>query len=92
VHFADVIHIDIWGPAMVHAPDHSCYMLTMVNDATRWLHMVTLQHKSDTFAKFITWQTFLKMQYNLLIKCVQSDNDTMFLSCDFKLFLESNGM
>ncbi|THG96722.1 hypothetical protein EW145_g7731, partial [Phellinidium pouzarii] len=89
--FGDRFHMDIWGPAKVRASGHGLYALTIVDDATRWLQMSVMQRKSDSFARYVAWQTFLKTNFGITIKQLQSDNDGAFLSSEFKSYLESMG-
>ncbi|THG96723.1 hypothetical protein EW145_g7730, partial [Phellinidium pouzarii] len=89
--FGDHFHMDIWGPAKVRASGHGLYALTIVDDATRWLQMSVMQRKSDSFARYVAWQTFLKTNFGITIKQLQSDNDGAFLSSEFKSYLESMG-
>ncbi|THH00660.1 hypothetical protein EW145_g7048 [Phellinidium pouzarii] len=89
--FSDHFHMDIWGPAKVCASGHGLYALTIVDDATRWLQMSVMQRKSNSFARYVAWQTFLKTNFGNTIKQLQSDNDGAFLSSEFKSYLESMG-
>ncbi|THH11071.1 hypothetical protein EW145_g912 [Phellinidium pouzarii] len=89
--FGNHFHMDIWGPAKVHASGHGLYALTIVDDATCWLQMSVMQRKSDSFAHYVAWQTFLKTNFGITIKQLQSDNNGAFLSSKFKSYLESMG-
>ena len=90
--FGDLVHMDIWGLATICSMDCAHFILTIVNDAMHWMHTVLMQYKSNAFAKFVIWQSMLKTQYSITIKCIQSDNDPVFLSNEFKSFLQSQGM
>ena len=89
--FGEHFHMDIWGPAKVQTLTHGRYTLTLVDDATRWGQLIVMREKSDGFAKYVAFQSWLKTQYGITIKTLQSDNDAVFLSREFEDFLQSNG-
>ena len=91
LHYGDHFHMDIWGPAKVQTPSHGLYVLTIIDDATRWCHMFIMKHKSDSLATYVQFQTWLKTQYSITIKKLQSDNDSTFTSHEFKQYIDSQG-
>lgn len=91
VAFGDLMHMDIWGPASTQTIGHKRYTLTIVDDASRWLHMPLMCHKSDAYAAYVAFQTFLQTQFGITIKQLQSDNDGSFLSEQFQSFLTLQG-
>ena len=87
--FDDHLHIDIWGPSPTIAYDNIKYLLTIVDDATCWVKMLSLKLKSNVYQEYIKYTTHLFTNYDIKIKMLQSDNDTIFLSQDFTNYLYS---
>ena len=83
--------MNIWGPSPTTAYDDIKYLLTIVDDATRWVEMLPLKLKSDAYQEYIKYTTHLFTNYDIKIKMLQSDNDTVFLSQDFTNYLDSQG-
>ena len=89
--FGDRIHMDIWGPASRQTPQGFKYILTLVDDSTRWCDIMFLKTKDNAYGAYMQYARLLKTQYNLTIKILQSDNDTVFLSESFNKFLAEEG-
>jgi hypothetical protein len=49
--FDDHLHMDIWGPAPVEAYGKIRYLLTIVDNTTRWVEMFEMKHNNDAFTK-----------------------------------------
>ena len=87
--FNNHLHIDIWGPSPTIAYDDIKYLLIIVDDATRWVEMISLKLKSDAYTKYIKYTTCLFTNFDIKIKMLQSNNDTIFLSQDFTNYLDN---
>ena len=81
--------MNIWGPSPTTAYDDIKYLLTIVDDATRWVEMLPLKLKSNAYQEYIKYTTRLFTNYDIKIKMLQSDNDTVFLSQDFTNYLDN---
>ncbi|CAI7804035.1 unnamed protein product [Closterium sp. NIES-54] len=49
------VHIDVWGPSLVHGPCQECYFLLVVDDFTHYTTALPLQHKGDVCGVLIPW-------------------------------------
>ena len=87
--FDDHLHMNIWGPPPTIVYDDIKYLLTIVDNATCWVEMLSLKLKSDAYTKYIKYTTCLFTNYDIKIKVLQSDNNTIFLSQDFTNYLDS---
>jgi hypothetical protein len=83
--------MDIWGPALVEAYGKIRYLLTIVDDATRWVEMFEMKHKNDVFTEYVEFTTMLHTHHGIKVKFLQSDNDTCFLNHDFRDYTDSQG-
>ena len=81
--------MNIWGPSPTTAYDDIKYLLTIVDNATRWVKILSLKLKSDAYQEYIKYTTHLFTNYDIKIKMLQSDNDTIFLSQDFTNYLNN---
>ena len=79
----DLIHFDIWGHFAVKSVSGSLYILTIVDDHTRftWIHL--LQHKSQTISPIQTFFNMVETHFNSKIKSLRSDNGVEFNMSDF---------
>ena len=53
--------------------------------------MLPLKLKSNVYQEYIKYTTRLFTNYNIKIKMLQSDNNTIFLSQDFTNYLDNQG-
>ena len=53
--------------------------------------MLSLKLKSDVYTKYIKYTTRLFTNFDIKIKMLQNDNDTIFLSQDFTNYLNNQG-
>ena len=75
--------MDIWGPTPVQAISGYQYVLTIVDDATRWYEIFTIRQKNDALVKYIQYTARIFTYHGKKVKFLQSDNDTVFLDKDF---------
>ena len=83
--------MDIWGPAAKQMPQGHKYILTLVDDCTRWCNVLYLKTKDNAYPAYMQYVQYLKVQHNITVKILQSDNDTAFLSELFSKFLDAEG-
>ena len=51
-----LVHSDLWGPAPVQTMSGSRYLMTIIDNYSRWVWVYFLQRKSDAFASFKDWK------------------------------------
>ena len=69
----EIIHTDIWGPAPCISVDGYRYYTIFVDECTRHCWLFPLINKSDVFATFVTFHSFIANQFSATIKVLQSD-------------------
>ena len=57
--------MDIWGPASKQAISGCRYVLTLVDDSTRWVQMMLLKSKDQAYGAYIKWALMLSTKYNI---------------------------
>ena len=68
------------------------YLLTFIDDTTRYVSEYTLEKKSDIFEKFVEYRTFIENQIGKLIKILHSDGGGEFINTDLSEYLIMNGI
>ena len=53
----ELVHTDVWGPALVKSIGNSRYYVTFIDDSTRKVWVYFLKNKSDVFSVFKRWKT-----------------------------------
>src|ERR1700683_5341105 len=91
-HVLGLVHCDLWGPALVQTVNSTRYVMTFTDDKSCWVWVSFLKCKSDAFAAFKEWLTFVEKETgcSLLIFC--TDNGSEFLSKEWKKFLKDRGI
>ncbi|SGY60597.1 BQ5605_C007g04454 [Microbotryum silenes-dioicae] len=68
------------------------YALVIVDDHSRYLWVIPMSHKSDTFAAFKSWLAKVERSTSRKVLAVRSDNGGEFMSNKFSRFLEEQGI
>ena len=79
-HVLGLVHCDLWGPAPVQTVNGTRYVITFTDDKSRWVWVSFLKHKSDAFAAFKEWLTFVEKEMGCKLLIFRTDNSGEFLS------------
>ncbi len=85
------IHLDLWGPAPVETINHKEYLISFMDDNSCYTVIYFLTKKSDVFSSYLAFEAWLKIQYNVQIKKLQSDRGGKYLSGEFTNHLRKKG-
>ena len=66
--FLEITHTDVCGPVSLDACDVYCYFLTFTNDLSRYGYVYLMKYKSETFEKFMQFQSEVENHCNKKIK------------------------
>lgn len=88
----DLVHTDLCGPFQVATPRGNRYMLTIIDDHTRYSHVYLIAHKSDTASRMIEFVQLMKTQYGKVLKAVRSDRGGEYMDNDLRKYFRENGM
>jgi hypothetical protein len=69
-----LIHNDICGPLETLSLSHAVYFFTFIDNFSRKSWVYFLEHKSQTFAKFQEFKSFVEKKYGTRIKTLRLDN------------------
>jgi len=90
-HPFDLVHLDLIGP-ITESIYGNKYVLTILDDYSRYNWVLFMKNKSDTFDNFIVWYNNITNLFSINIKSIRSDNGTEFLSFKFKEFYSKHGV
>ncbi|MBW0503015.1 hypothetical protein O181_042730 [Austropuccinia psidii MF-1] len=79
----DTIHIDVVGTKTTESISGSCFILTIVDQATSYKIIRFLKRKSSGFDKFVIFKYFMENHHNRKIKKLVSDRGGEFLNQKF---------
>ena len=86
------VHSDLCGPLPTPSTGGARYILTFIDDATRYVVVYFLKQKSETHAKFMAYKTFHEKQTGKSLKILRSDGGGEYVNSDMKTFFEKHGI
>lgn len=86
------IHCDLWGPVPISSIQGFCYFVIFVDDFSRICWLYPLKRKSDFRSTFLVFQQMVITQFNVGIKCFQSDEGGEFSDGYFQKYLQDHGI
>jgi transposase InsO family protein len=87
----DEVHSDVWGPAPVETLGRKRYYVSFTDDYSRYTNVYFLQTKDETYRSYLNYEAWLSTQYNVRIKCLNSDRGGEYLLKEFSDHLRKNG-
>ena len=91
-HCLELIHADLCGSMQTNSLGGSIYFLLFIDDYSRMSWVYFLQHKSETFQKFQMFKAMVENQSGCHIKVLRTDRGGEFISKEFNLFCEEEGI
>lgn len=88
----EIIHTDICGPVNKDSIGGARYILTFIDDRSRFVFVYFLKNKDETFEKFREFKTMVECQTGKKIKVLRSDNGTEFVNNNFDTYLKQHGI
>lgn len=88
----DLVHTDICGPMQTVSPSGKRYILTFIDDISRYTVIFLLENKSAVLSKFKEYVELGKTKFGKKVKCIRSDRGGEYLSNDFKKYLAKEGI
>ncbi|GBM04770.1 Retrovirus-related Pol polyprotein from transposon TNT 1-94 [Araneus ventricosus] len=88
----ELLHIDLWSSNVGPFYGQTRYMLTIVDDFSRYAWVLTLKNKNQGLKAFNTFKTEIEKQTNRIIRTVRTDNGLEFCSQIFEDDLKKAGI
>ena len=86
------IHTDLCGPMPSQSISGARYILTFIDDATRYATVYFIKNKSDTFDQFINHKLLIETQSGKKLKILRSDGGGEYINAEMHEYLAENGI
>ena len=86
----DLIHTDVCGPLKIPTPRGNRYILTLIDDNSKYSHTYLMRQKSDVCEKMIDFCEMIKTQYGKAPKVIRSDRGGEYMDNELRKYLKSN--
>ena len=90
LHPLDLIHCDLWGPALVSSNGY-LYYVVFVDDHSRFTRFYPLKAKTGFYAVLESFIKLVQTQFSRKIKVFQSDGGTEFVNKIVRNIFAENG-
>lgn len=86
------IHSDVVGPMPVASTGGARYIVSFIDDATRYNHIFAIKTKSQVFSCFVKFLNTVERFHESHIKILKSDRGGEYLSNEFTSYLDEKGI
>lgn len=87
-----LLHSDLMGPMETRSIGHAKFLLTIIDDYSRYIFVFFLKCKSEVLSKFREFKAYIENQMDLKIKAIRTDNGGEYCSSEFDNFLSKHGI
>ncbi|KAH0703207.1 hypothetical protein KY285_017485 [Solanum tuberosum] len=84
----ELVHSDVFGPVKQSSISGYRYMVTFIDDFSRYVWIHFLKEKSEVFEKFKEFQYTVENDIGRKIKCLRTDNGGEYTSREFNEYLK----
>jgi transposase InsO family protein len=86
----DLVHSDLAGPVSTPSIGGSHYLMSLIDDCTRYVYIYCIAHKSDAFDTYVGFENLHTGDYGG-VGTLRTDNGGEYTSLAFKAHLSGNG-
>ncbi|OWY90659.1 Rve-domain-containing hypothetical protein [Phytophthora megakarya] len=87
-----LVHTDVMGPMRTLSKGGARYVLSFVDDYSRYVVAYFLKNKSEVVAKLSEFKAFYENQWGERLKCLRSDNGTEYVNKKVAEVCSRNGI
>lgn len=87
----DLIHTDVCGPMQTESPAGKRYVMTIIDDYSRFAFVYFLKQKSEAGKYIKDFIKEMKTQHKKVPKCIRSDRGREYVNSDLINYLKSQG-
>nr|GFB04416.1 hypothetical protein [Tanacetum cinerariifolium] len=87
-----LLHMDLCGPMHVESVNGKKYILTIVNDYSRFTWVKFLRSKDETPTFIIKFMKMIQVQLNVPVQRIRTDNGTEFVNQTLRDYYEKVGI
>lgn len=84
----ELIHSDVFGPVKQASIGGMRYMVTFIDDFSRYAWVYFMKEKSETISKFRQFKNEAKAKVDGKVLCLRTDNGGEYMSDEFSDFLQ----
>lgn len=88
----DLIHTDVCGPMHTVTPENKRYILSIIDDYSRFSTIYLMSHKNETAKHIKEFIEMTKTQFQKKPKIIRSDRGTEYVNEDLKKYLKQEGI
>ena len=88
----ELIHSDICGPMQVATHTGYLYFITFIDDFSRYYIIYLMKSKSEAFAKFQQYKSFVENQTHHTTQILRIDQGGEYLLAEFEIFCQVHGI
>lgn len=88
----DLIHTDLCGPMQTETPGKKRYILTVIDNYSRYTEAFLLRSKDETAGYIKDYIQKVKTQFNRKPKFIRSDREKEYINAELKTFLKQEGI
>ncbi|GMF45584.1 unnamed protein product [Phytophthora fragariaefolia] len=88
----ELVHTDVMGPMKTLSKGGAKYVLTLVDDHSRYVEAYFMKKKSEVASKLKEFNAFYETQWGERLKCIRSDNGTEFVNGTVAELCRRNGI
>jgi hypothetical protein len=88
----ELVHTILVGPFSVTSVRKGRYVLTFIDDFSRYTWVYFLDHKNEEFNKFLAFKSHVEKQSSKAIKVLHMDNESRYVNSRLRDFCELEGI
>lgn len=88
----ELLHTDVNGPMETNSIGGRRYILSVVDDYSRYVDVYFLREKAEVPTKLMAHIKQLERSKDVKVKCIRSDNGREYLNSTLKQYCEDNGI
>ena len=87
-----IVHSDVCGRLEAKSLSGTEYVVTFIDDKSRYVWIYILKNKSEVFKKILGWKSRVEKSTGEKIKTLRSDNGGEYTSKEFEDYLKKYGI
>ena len=88
----ELVHSDVFGPVKEPSIGGMRYMVTFIDEFSRYMWVFIMKEKYDTFSKFKDIRELVEEEVGKKIHCLRTNNGGEFSSREFSQYLRECGI
>ena len=88
----ELVHSDAMGPMETKSRGGSRFIVTFIDDFSRFIVAYYIENKSEVTDRFIEYKALMENQLSKKIKCIRTDNGTEYVNRRFSSGCRKSGI